>query len=136
MLRRGNGDGASGDIAAAGAALPLARAAVAVRRGMDGTGRGGGGERDVARRGASPVARRADRGGNGVIVHEDWLLTPQRVAVHRPTATGVVADLHLGYDAARRRRGEAIPLANLAAELAPLSTVIGKHAVKRVVVAG
>jgi uncharacterized protein len=71
-----------------------------------------------------------------VIVHGDWLLTPQRVAVHRPSATGVVADLHVGYDAARRRRGEAIPLANLAEELSPLTTAIHNHGVKRVVVAG
>ena len=40
-------------------------------------------------------------------VHEDWLLTAQRVAIHVPTRTAVLADLHLGYDAARQRRGEA-----------------------------
>lgn len=71
-----------------------------------------------------------------MIVHEDWVLTPQRVVVHRPTATAVVADLHVGYDTARRRRGEAIPLAILSEELAPLATVVSRHAVKRVVVAG
>src|SRR5438067_991701 len=36
---------------------------------------------------------------------DDWLLTPQRVAVHRPSGSAVVADLHLGYGQARRRGG-------------------------------
>jgi hypothetical protein len=71
-----------------------------------------------------------------VIVHTDWLLTPERVAVHTPTATAVVADLHLGYDEARRRRGEAIPLASLDEELAPLRRVLARHEVRSVVVAG
>ncbi len=50
----------------------------------------------------------------------DWLLTPQRVAIHQPTRTAVVADLHLGYDAARIGAGDAIPLRSLAEILAPL----------------
>src|SRR5262249_34562148 len=40
-------------------------------------------------------------------IHRDWLLTPERAAVHLPTATAIVADLHLGYNHARRRTGEA-----------------------------
>lgn len=71
-----------------------------------------------------------------MIAHGDWLLTPQRVAVHRPTATAVMADLHIGYDAARQRRGEAIPLASLDEELAPLGTVVQNHGVRQVVIAG
>ena len=42
-------------------------------------------------------------------VHEDWLLTPYRAAIHLPTATAVIADLHLGYDQVRQRGGEAVP---------------------------
>ena len=39
---------------------------------------------------------------DGALLHQDeWLLTPERVAVHLPTSTGVVADLHLGYEEAR-----------------------------------
>jgi metallophosphoesterase superfamily enzyme len=66
----------------------------------------------------------------------DWLLTPQRVAVHLPSATAVAADLHLGYGLARRRGGEAVPVRPLAEHLAPLEGVIGRHEVGRLVVAG
>ena len=44
-----------------------------------------------------------------MLVHDEWLLTAQRAAVHLPTATAVIADLHLGYDQVRRRGGEAVP---------------------------
>ncbi len=47
-------------------------------------------------------------------VEEDWLLTPCRMAIHLPTATGLLADLHLGYERARCRSGEAIPETKLA----------------------
>jgi putative SbcD/Mre11-related phosphoesterase len=42
-------------------------------------------------------------------LESDWLLTPYRAVVHKPTATGVIADLHLGYAAARQTSGEAVP---------------------------
>ncbi len=71
-----------------------------------------------------------------MLVHDEWLLTPQRVAVHRPTATAVLADLHLGYNEARRRDGEAVPPADLRFILAPLRSVITAHAVRQVVIAG
>ena len=35
-------------------------------------------------------------------VFTDWELTPDRAAVHLPTRTAVVADLHLGYAEARQ----------------------------------
>jgi metallophosphoesterase superfamily enzyme len=66
----------------------------------------------------------------------DWLLTPERVAVHLPSATLVIADLHLGYSAARRASGEAVPLPDLAALLAPLAAVAGRTEARRLVVAG
>ena len=69
-------------------------------------------------------------------VHEEWLLTPARVAVHLPTATAVLADLHLGYNEARRRDGEAVPPADLALILAPLRAVLAAHSVNQVVIAG
>jgi metallophosphoesterase superfamily enzyme len=67
---------------------------------------------------------------------DDWMLTPQRVAVHRPTATAVVADLHLGYHAARCRHGDAVPLPDLEAELAPLFQALETHALKNLLIAG
>jgi metallophosphoesterase superfamily enzyme len=69
-------------------------------------------------------------------VHTDWLLTPERAAVHVPTATAVVADLHLGYDQARRRAGEAVPEVCLARVLAPLATVLARQGCARLVIAG
>src|SRR5262249_24855004 len=39
---------------------------------------------------------------------DDWLLTAARTAIHRPTATAILSDLHLGYAEARRRNGEAV----------------------------
>jgi putative SbcD/Mre11-related phosphoesterase len=66
----------------------------------------------------------------------DWLLTPQRVALHLPTATAVVADLHLGYEEARRRRGEAVPARPLGEQLAPLGLALARHGCRRLVVAG
>jgi metallophosphoesterase superfamily enzyme len=66
----------------------------------------------------------------------DWLLTPARAAVHLPTATAVVADLHLGYGEARRRAGEAVPVRGVATDLAPLAPTLAAHGVRRLVVAG
>jgi putative SbcD/Mre11-related phosphoesterase len=71
-----------------------------------------------------------------MIVHGDWLLTPERFAVHRPTATAVVADPHLGYDRARRRRGEAVPLTGLDDLLHALAVLLPRHGLRRLVIAG
>ena len=67
---------------------------------------------------------------------DDWLLTPSRVAVHRPTATAVLSDLHLGYAEARRRGGEAVPTIDLAEVLSPLASTLDRHGVSRLVIAG
>src|SRR5262249_21262878 len=69
-------------------------------------------------------------------VHTDWLLTAARAALHLPTATAVLADLHLGYAQARRRRGEAVPDRSLDELFAALAPVLGQHGVRRVVIAG
>jgi putative SbcD/Mre11-related phosphoesterase len=69
-------------------------------------------------------------------VLDEWLLTPQRVAVHLPTRTAVVADLHLGYDEARRRAGEAVPVVPLGRQLARLQEVLAHHGLRRLAVAG
>jgi metallophosphoesterase superfamily enzyme len=69
-------------------------------------------------------------------VHDDWWLTPERVAVHLPTSTAVLADLHLGYAEARRRRGDAVPVPAVSELLKPLAVVLYRQQVNRVVVAG
>jgi putative SbcD/Mre11-related phosphoesterase len=66
----------------------------------------------------------------------EWLLTPERVVLHLPTATAVAADLHLGYDEARRRRGEAVPARSLDEQLGPLGRALARHGCRRLVVAG
>jgi metallophosphoesterase superfamily enzyme len=67
---------------------------------------------------------------------DDWLLTPERAAVHLPSATAVVADLHLGYAVARRLGGEAVPRDALDEQLAGLGRLRDRHGVRRLVVAG
>jgi metallophosphoesterase superfamily enzyme len=69
-------------------------------------------------------------------MHADWALTPQRAAIHLPTATAVVADLHLGYSAARQRGGEAIPDPGPAESLASLRSLFERHSVRRLLIAG
>jgi uncharacterized protein len=71
-----------------------------------------------------------------MIVLDDWLLTPQRAALHRPTCTAVIADVHLGYGEARRRGGDAVPLPDAAVALAALEPLVKKHALRRLVIAG
>jgi metallophosphoesterase superfamily enzyme len=71
-----------------------------------------------------------------MLVLREWLLTALRVAVHLPTRTAVVADLHLGYAEARRRRGEAVPRECIFDILKPLEQVRQQHAARRLVVAG
>jgi uncharacterized protein len=75
-------------------------------------------------------------GNRTMRIENEWMLAPQRVAIHLPSATAVVADLHLGYNSARQRRGDALPRASLEGTLAPLQQVLAQHRVKRLVVAG
>ncbi len=71
-----------------------------------------------------------------MIVLDDWLLTPERAALHLPTATAVVADVHLGYGAARRRSGDAVPLPDLVTTFTTLQPLVKKHSLRQLVVAG
>lgn len=66
----------------------------------------------------------------------DWQFLPQRVAIHRPTATAVVSDLHLGYRAARQQGGEAIPDLSLQSILDPLRLALQHAGTRRLLVAG
>lgn len=71
-----------------------------------------------------------------MLVQEEWLLTPFRAAVHVPSATAVVADLHLGYDALRRESGEAIPDMGWLQTRKRLDELINRHQIARLIVAG
>jgi len=71
-----------------------------------------------------------------VLISGDWLLTPERVAIHRPTATAVIADLHLGYDQARQKSGEAVPVTPLDYHLAGLRRLASRYPIQGVVFAG
>ena len=115
--------------AATGGALPLVDAAVAVRPGLDAADVGEPGSDRAAGRGTATVARRTVRTAQlrrrwGMRVLDDWLLTPSRTAIHLPTATAVIADLHLGYDRVRRRGGEAVPTLSVAQDLDPLRPML------------
>jgi putative SbcD/Mre11-related phosphoesterase len=68
--------------------------------------------------------------------HDDWLLLPQRFALHEPSATAVLADVHLGYSAARQRLGDAIPSRTVREEMQPLLAALSLHSIRNVIVAG
>jgi putative SbcD/Mre11-related phosphoesterase len=68
--------------------------------------------------------------------HTDWLLTPERAAIHLPTRTAVLSDLHLAYDEARRRAGEAVPLHGIDEVIATVGALVRVHDVSRLVLAG
>src|SRR5262249_2259205 len=63
-------------------------------------------------------------------------LTAERVAVHLPSETAVVADLHLGYDEARLRSGEAVPVRPLEELLHPLAAALARCGARGLIVAG
>lgn len=69
-------------------------------------------------------------------VLDDWLLTPERVALHLPSAMAVLADPHLGYDLARRRGGEAVPARPVGGLLDRMRPALARHGVRRLVIAG
>lgn len=51
------------------------------------------------------------------MIWDDWWLDYRRMALHRPTGTLVVGDLHLGYLNNRQQLGESVPSETLAEEL-------------------
>jgi putative SbcD/Mre11-related phosphoesterase len=74
--------------------------------------------------------------GLGLMAFETWLLTPYRAAVHLPTRTAVIADLHLGYAEARQQSGEAVPQCGLAETKATLKRLLQSHEVLHLIIAG
>jgi metallophosphoesterase superfamily enzyme len=71
-----------------------------------------------------------------VRLHDEWLLTPDRFLFHLPTRTAVLADLHLGYVAARRGDGEAVPHFGEEERLDDLVRHLAQLKTQAVVVAG
>ncbi len=69
-------------------------------------------------------------------VFDEWLLTPFRLAVHEPTATAVIADVHLGYREARQQTGDAVPLLDVSTQLSPLRQARARYVFDKLVVAG
>jgi metallophosphoesterase superfamily enzyme len=67
---------------------------------------------------------------------QDWRLLPQRFAVHEPSGTAVLADVHLGYSAARQHLGDAIPWRSVAEEMQPLADAARTHDLRALLVAG
>jgi metallophosphoesterase superfamily enzyme len=67
---------------------------------------------------------------------EQWRLLPQRFAVHEFSATAVIADVHLGYTAARQRLGDAIPWRSVAEEMQPLIDAAQSVDIRALIVAG
>lgn len=72
----------------------------------------------------------------GMRWHDDWLLLPQRFALHEPSGTAVLADVHLGYSAARQRLGDAVPSRSVREEMQPLLDAMAVHPIRNVIVAG
>ncbi len=69
-------------------------------------------------------------------VLDEWLLTPYRLAIHEPTATAVIADVHLGYREVRQQTGDAVPLLDVHTQLASLRRARRQFAFDRLIVAG
>ncbi len=71
-----------------------------------------------------------------MLLHDEWLLTPHRAAIHLPTRTAVLADLHLGYADARRAAGDAIPNWEWPGVQRRLAALLDQHPMERMVIAG
>ncbi len=66
----------------------------------------------------------------------EWKLLPERLALHLPSKTAVIADMHLGYVSARRRDGEAVPFFGEAERFDGLLGVMVAHGATELVIAG
>lgn len=71
-----------------------------------------------------------------VRVGEELLLTAQRAAVHFPSRSAVIADVHLGYDAVRQASGEAVPSLGWPTLRRRLEAITARYGIQRLVVAG
>jgi len=83
-----------------------------------------------------PASDLGSRPQRKVVQVGEWLLTPERAAIHLPSSTAIIADLHLGYDLARCKSGDAVPITPLDEQWAPLEMLFSCHTVARMVIAG
>lgn len=67
---------------------------------------------------------------------DGWMLTPEGAALHVEHRVAVVADVHLGYEWARGRGGDALPAHSLRETIAKLDALLGRAEVDRLIVAG
>ena len=65
-----------------------------------------------------------------------WEFTPEGAVVHRASQTGVIADLHLGYEWARGAAGDCVCAHSLAETLARLSILLARSPLSQLIVAG
>jgi putative SbcD/Mre11-related phosphoesterase len=67
---------------------------------------------------------------------DGWRLAPEGAAVHPDAQVAVIADVHLGYEWARGRGGDALPAHSLAETVARLEPLLARRAITRLIVAG
>ena len=72
----------------------------------------------------------------GIVMIEDWQLTPEGAVIHAGERTVVIADVHLGYEWARAAAGDCVFAHSLEETVARLSGVLCRAPVSRLVVAG
>jgi ATP-dependent Lhr-like helicase len=95
--------------------------------------------RSVAWAPLGPGAGSLQAGASGqpaVRIGEELLLTVQRAAVHLPSRTAVIADVHLGYEGVRQAHGEAVPTLGWQALRQRLEQLQVQYGVRQIVVAG
>ena len=67
---------------------------------------------------------------------DGWQLTAEGAALHVKHNVAVIADVHLGYEWARASGGDCLPAHSLRETIAKLTTLLERHRVGRLVVAG
>jgi putative SbcD/Mre11-related phosphoesterase len=67
---------------------------------------------------------------------DGWWFAPEGAALQLAQRTAVIADVHLGYEWARGRGGDCLPMHSLAETLSKLSRLLSGLSLERVVVAG
>jgi uncharacterized protein len=67
---------------------------------------------------------------------DGWMLTPEGAALHVERRVAVVADVHLGYEWARGRGGDALPAHSLRETMDKLGSLLRRAPVDRLIVAG
>ena len=67
---------------------------------------------------------------------DGWMLAPEGAALHVEHRVAVVADVHLGYEWARGRGGDALPAHSLRETVAKLDALLRRATIERLIVAG